>query len=136
MDVLAPFIADGETAEAIEPRPCALNPPPVASQSLADVHTAAGNPGHNGAPTAFGRAATMVISLVSVQFVRSAPRTSTPMPHGRHGIEGGGKHEAVMPIGSAQAQAERCACPVDHNMALRARFAAIRRVRAVAAPPF
>jgi hypothetical protein len=66
MDVLASFIADGETAEAVEPRQCALNHPPVVSQSLADVHTAAGNPGHNGAPPAFGPAATMVISLVSV----------------------------------------------------------------------
>ncbi len=136
MDVLASFIADGETAEAIEPRQCALDHPPVASQSLADVHTTAGDPGHNGAATAFGPAATMVISLVSVQLVRSAPGTSTPMPHGWHGIKGGCEHEAVMPIGSAQADPERCACPVDHNMALRARFAAIRRVRASGSAPF
>ncbi len=32
--------------------------------------------------------------------------------------------------------AERCACRVDHNMALRARFAAIRRVRASGSAPF
>jgi hypothetical protein len=91
MDVLASFIADGETAEAIEPGQCALHYPPVASQSLADVHTTAGDPGHNGAPTAFGPAATMVISLVGVQLVRSAPGTSTPMTDRRNGIKGGGQ---------------------------------------------
>lgn len=136
MDVLTTLIADGETAEAIEPRQCALHHPPIASQALADVHTTAGDSGHNGAPTAFAPAATMVISLVGVQLVRSAPGTSTPMTDRRNGIKGGGEHEAVMPIGSAQADPERCACPVDHTMALRARFAAIRRVRAGGSAPF
>jgi hypothetical protein len=39
-----------------------------------------------------------------------------------------------MPIGSAQA--ERCPRPVIHNMALRARFAAIRRVQVGGSAPF
>jgi hypothetical protein len=42
----------------------------------------------------------------------------------------------LLPVGSAQAQAERCTCPVDHNMALRARFAAIRRARASGSASF
>ncbi|GEO18088.1 hypothetical protein MAE02_57840 [Microvirga aerophila] len=40
-----------------------------------------------------------------------------------------------MPIGSAQAQAKWRARPVNHNMALRARFAAIRWVRAGGSAP-
>ena len=136
MDVLATLIANGETAEAVEPCQCTLDYPAIPSQALTDVHTAAGNPGHNGALAAFRAAATMIIGFVGVQLVRSAPGTSTPMADRRHGIEGGGEHEAVMPIGSAQADPERCACPVDHNMALRARFAAIRRVRAGGSAPF
>jgi hypothetical protein len=136
MDVLASFIANGETAEAVEPRQGALHHPAISSQALADVHAAAGNPGHDGAPPAFRAAATMVISLVGVQFGRAASRATGSMPHRRHGIERGCEHQAVVPVSPTQADPERCACPVDHNMALRARFAAIRRVRAGGCAPF
>jgi hypothetical protein len=40
------------------------------------------------------------------------------------------QHEAVVPVRGAQADPEGRAPAVDHKMALRARFAAIRRVRA------
>jgi hypothetical protein len=136
VDVLASVIANGEATEAVEPRHCALHHPSISSQALADVHTAAGNPGHNGTLSAFRAAAAMVVGLVGVQLVRSAPGTSPPMTHRRHRIEGGRQHEAVVPVGPAQADPERCARPVDHNMALRARFAAIRRVRAGGRAPF
>ncbi len=136
MDVLASFIADGETAEAVEPRQCALHHPSISSQALTVVHTAAGNSGHNGALSAFRAAAPMVIALVGVQFVRAASRATRSMTHRRHRIESGRQHQAVVPVSPAQAQAERCPRPVDHNMALRARFAAIRRVRAGGSAPF
>ncbi|EIM26479.1 hypothetical protein MicloDRAFT_00030280 [Microvirga lotononidis] len=129
-------MANGETAEAVEPRQCALDHPAIASRALAGIHAAAGNPGHDGAPPAFRAAAALVISFVGVQFVRAASRATRSMPHRRHGIECGCEHEAVMPVGPAQAQTERCARPVDHNMALRARFAEIRRVRAGGSAPF
>ncbi len=136
MDVLASFIANGETAEAIEPSQCALYHPAMPFQALTVVHTAAGNPGHNGAPSAFGPAAPMIIGLVGVQFMRPAPGTSPAMPHRLHSIESGCEHQAVVPVSLTQAETERCARPVDHNMALRARFAAIRRVRAGGSAPF
>jgi len=136
MDVLASFIADGETAEAVKPCQCALHHPAMPSQALTVVHTAAGNPGHNGAPPAFRTAAPMIIGFVGVQLMRPAPGTSPPMAHRRHRIEGGCKHQAVVPVSPTQAQAEWRARPVDHNMALRARFAAIRRVRAGGSAPF
>ncbi len=78
----------------------------------------------------------MVISLVGMQLVGPAPWATRSMPHRRDRIEGGRQHQAVVPVGAAQAQAERCPRPVDHNMALRARFAAIRRVRAGGRAPF
>jgi hypothetical protein len=101
MDVLTSFIADGETAEAVEPRQCALNHPAVASQVLTDVHTAAGNPGCNGALTAFRAAATMIVGFVGMQFIRPAPWEARSMPHGRDCIKSGGEHEAVVPVGAA-----------------------------------
>jgi len=78
----------------------------------------------------------MIISLVGVQFVRAAPRTPSAMPHRGLRFEGRCQHEAVMAVGAAQAHAEQCARPVDHNMALRAWFAAIRRVRTGGSAPF
>ena len=72
----------------------------------------------------------MIIGFVGMEFVRPAPRATPPMSHRRHSIERGCEHQAVVPVSSTQADPERCARPVDHNMALRARFAAIRRVRA------
>ena len=41
-----------------------------------------------------------------------------------------------MSVGARQPESERGAAPVRHHMALRARFAAIRRVRSGSAPPF
>lgn len=136
MDVLASFIANGEATEAVEPSQRALPHPAMPSQALTVVDTTSGNSGRDGALTTFRVAAPMIIGLVGVQFVRAASRAPRSMTHRRHGIEGGCEHQAVMPVGSAQADPERCARPVDHNMALRARFAAIRRVRASAGAPF
>lgn len=135
MDVLASFIANGETAEAVEPSQCALHHPAMPSQVLTVVHTAAGNPAHNGALTAFGPAAPMIIDLIGGQLMRPAPGKSPPMAHRRHRIEGGGKHQAVVSVRPTQADPEGRARPVDHKMALRARFAAIRRVRAGGSAP-
>lgn len=136
MDVLTSLIANGEAAEAVEPGQCALHYPPIAAQSLTDVHTAAGNPRRDGPSAALSAAPSMIVGFIGVQLVRSALGTSTPMADRRHRIESGREHEAIVPVSSAQAQAERCARPVDHNVALRARFAAIRRVRAGCSAPF
>ncbi len=40
------------------------------------------------------------------------------------------QRDAVVAVGAGQERGERGAAPVDHNVALRARAAAIRRVRA------
>ncbi len=89
MDVLTSFIPDGETAKAVEPSQCALHDPAISSQALADVHAAAGDPGHDGALPTFRAAALMVISLVGVQFGRAASRATATMTHRRHRIERG-----------------------------------------------
>lgn len=74
----------------------------------------------------------MVVSLAGMQFVRPTPRATTSTVHWRHSIKTGGEQA----VGSAQANPERRARSVAHNMALRARVAAIPRVRAGGrAPP-
>ena len=48
----------------------------------------------------------------------------------RDGIEGGRHHDGVVPVGPAQAEAERHATSVGDEVALRARLPPVRRVRA------
>ena len=129
VDIGAPLIADGQTAEAAEPGQGSLDDPSVSAQTLAAVHPTPSDAGHDGAGAAFGPAAPVIIGLVRVQLLGPPARPTSPVPHARHGVQGGRQHEAVVAVGWAQAHSERCASAVDHKMALRARFAAIRRVR-------
>lgn len=130
MDVGAPLIADGEAAKAVQPCQCPLDDPAMSAQSFAAVYTSPGNAGLNPALPAFAPAAAMVIGLVGVELAGALARTATTVTHARHGIQSRCQHHAVVPIGRAQPYSERGAPPVDHKMALRARFAAIRGVRA------
>ena len=70
------------------------------------------------------------IGLVGVEPVGALARTATTVAHAWHGIQSGCRHHAVVPVGRAQSHFERGAPAVDHKMALCARFAAIRWVRA------
>ncbi|GEO18089.1 hypothetical protein MAE02_57850 [Microvirga aerophila] len=92
MDVLASFVANGETAEAVEPCQCALHHPTISPEPLAAINAAAGDPGRDGVLAAFALAAAMVVSLVGVQFVRPAPRATAAMTHWRNRIKGGRQH--------------------------------------------
>ena len=130
MDVGAPLIPDGEAAKAVQPCQCPLDDPAVPAQSFAAVDAPSGNAGLDGAFSAFAPAAVMVIGFVGVELARALARTSTTVAHTWHGIQGGCQHHAVVPVGRAQPHSERGAPAIDHKMALRARFSAIRRVRA------
>ena len=130
MDVGAPLIADGEAAKAVQPCQCSLDDPAMSAQSIAAVEAPSGNAGLDGAFPAFAPAAAMVIGLVGVELVRALARTSTTVAHAWHGIQSGCQHHAVVPVGRAHPHSERGAPAIDHKMALRARFSAIRRVRA------
>lgn len=100
------------------------------AEPFAAVEAAPGNAGRDPALPAFAPAAVMVIGLVGVELVGTLARAATAVAHAWHGVEGGRQHQAVVPVGRAQAHPGRGAPLVDHKMALRARFAAIRRVRA------
>lgn len=130
MDAGAPLVADGEAAKTVEPCQRSLDNPSVPAQPFAAVYASPENAGRDPALPAFAPAAVMVVSLVGVELVRALARTSTTVAHAWHGIQNGCQHHAVVPVGRAQLHPERGAPAVDHKMALHARFAAIRRVRA------
>ena len=136
VDVGAPLIADGEAAEAIEPSERALDNPAVSAQPLARLHASSCNPGRDGAGATLLAAATVIVGFVRMELLRAPAGSTSAVPHARHGVERCGQHEAVVAIGRAQADPEERTLSVDHKMALRARFAAIRRVRAGLSAPF
>ena len=135
MDVGAPLVADGQAADAVEPSQRAFDDPAVPAEPFAAVEASPGNAGRDPALPAFAPAAVMVIGLVGVKLVGALARAATAVAHAWHGVEGGRQHQAVVPVGWAQAHPERCAPSVDHKMALRSRFAAIRWVRACLGTP-
>jgi len=67
-DVGAPFVTDGDAAEAGEPGERTLDHPSVSAEAFAAFYAAPGNP-RNDRPPAAGE----VIALVGVQLGRSAP---------------------------------------------------------------
>jgi hypothetical protein len=130
VDVGAPLVADGEAAEAAEPGQGSLNNPSVPAQPRARLHATSSDAGPDGAGAALLTATTMVVGLVGVELLGPPTGPALAVPHARHRVEGGRQHQAVVPVRRAQTDAERRAPSVDHKVALRARFASIRRVRA------
>ncbi len=130
MYVGAAFVADGKAAEAGEPGEGPLDHPAMASELLATFDAASGNAGRDRAGPAFPTATLVIVAFVGVQLDRATTRSTAPAPYTGNGVQGRGQHHAVVSVGTRQRHAERRAIPVDHKMALRARFAAIRRVRA------
>jgi hypothetical protein len=129
MDIGAALVTHAQAAEVIEPGQRSLDHPAVAAQALAGVDALAGNtdpdvPLGEGPP-----AAGEVIALVSMEF--GGPLA--PPPSGRlrrwDGIEQVLEDDRVVAVGPGQECGKRDTGSVDHNMALRARFAAIRRIR-------
>lgn len=70
-----------------------------------------------------------VISLVSIQLARSLPWSPPRTTNWLNSINRFLQHLAVVDVSRRMRYRERDSLSVDHRMALRARFSAIRRVR-------
>jgi len=71
-----------------------------------------------------------VITFVSMEFLRASSRSATLLANGRDGIHHRFQHRCFVHISARMPYDERDSSSFDHKMALRARFAAIRWVRA------
>src|SRR5829696_9340955 len=129
MDIRSPLIAHAQAAEVIEPGQRALDDPAMAAQADAGVDALAGNAHPNVAPGQRLPAARIVIALVGMKLVRPLAPLTRRRLDGRDGIQEVLEQHRVVPLGAAQERGERETGSLDHNMALRPRFAAIRRVR-------
>jgi len=136
MDIVSPFIANFQPAIAIEPGQGPLHDPTMAAQALAGIDLAPRNTRGDASLPQRLPAPRVVVPLVGVQFVRSLSRSSTPSFDRLNGIKRCLQHLGVVDIGGRQGYGEWDSVSVGHDMALRARFAAIRWIRAgFGAPP-
>jgi hypothetical protein len=136
MDVVAALVAHLEAPVAVHPRQSSFHHPPVSSQLLAGFDASPCYPGGYAPLPERLAASREVVSLVGMQLLRALARASTRRLADRlNGIHGLFQDLGVVDVGSCMDHRERDASSVDHNMALRARFALIRRIRAGSLAP-
>jgi len=129
MDVGASFVADGQPAEAMEPGQGALHHPTVSTQALAGVDALAGDAHPDVASGQRLAAAGDVRGLIGMQFGGPLASLSGRGLGRRDGVEQVLKDNRVVAVGPRQERGQRDSGALDHKMALRARFAPIRRIR-------
>jgi hypothetical protein len=129
MDIGSPFMANLQPAMAIEPGQCPIHQPSMMAQALAGVDPAPRNAGSDAPLTQGLLTPRRVVPFVGVQLVRSLTGSPTRAFDRLDDIDRGLPHFGVMDISSRLGYGERDSVSVNHNGALRARFAAIRRIR-------
>src|SRR4051812_28423032 len=129
MDIGAPLIAHAQATEVSEPGQGALDDPAVATQALAGVDALAGDAHPDVAFRQGLTAARDVIGLVGMEFVRPLASLTRRRLDGRDGVDQVLEDDRVVAIGTTQERGQRDPGSLDHKMALRARFAPIRRIR-------
>jgi len=132
MNVVTTLIADGQPTVGVEPGEGALYYPPVPAQRLAALYPLTCYAACNASLIKSRSAPAIVIRLVSVPLVRAKARASrlTKWTFDRlDSVHHLFKHHRVVSVGTRQPDRQRDTPSLDHNMALRARFALICGVR-------
>lgn len=132
MHVGATFVPNAEPAKAIEPRAGALDDPTMAPQARLRVDADARNAAANAVRMQKAAAVGFVIPFVGVHLVRApawVPALTERAMESRNRIEHVLEHHRVIHVRGREERGERNAVGVDHHMALRARFRAIRWIR-------
>ena len=137
MDVVASLVAYLQPSVAVHPRERSFHYPPVSSQPLAGFDAPPGYPGGYAPLPERLPASREVVGLVGMQLLRALARAPTRRLADRlDGIHGLLQDLGVVDVLSSVYHTERDAFPVDHNVALGALFALLRRVLAgLLAPP-
>jgi len=129
MDVIAPFVADFEAPISIEPRERALDHPTIAAKALARLNASSCDTRNDIPCSQRLTAASIVVALVRVQLGRPLAALAMRRSDRLDRVDGLFQHLGVVHVGCRLHYGEGNTLPVDHKMALRARFAAICRVR-------
>jgi hypothetical protein len=137
MNVIESFIPNTQSAIAVKPCSSSLHYPAVATQPLARFNASARDPRRDPTSPQLAAQSASIIGFVGMQLHGALARTPPSVAANRlNGIDDFEHHLRIMDIGRAQECRERDALALDHKMALRARFAAIRRILPGFCAPF
>jgi hypothetical protein len=136
MDIFSSLVSNLEPALAIQPGQRPFHHPAVTPKLLARLDASTRNSrGDSSLPQCLPTKP-KVIPLVSVQLARPLPWSPSWATNRLNSINRFLQHLAVVDVGCRMRYRERDSSSVDHKMALRARFSAIRWVRpGLFAPP-
>ena len=136
MNISPSLIAHLQAPKPIQPRERSLHHPAMPAQALAGVNALSSN-SRDDVPVTQGLTMTgRVICLISMQLVRTLARSATSLWKGRYSIHHHQEHLRVMDICTRVSYRQGDTTSVYHKMALRTRFASIRRIWAgLLSPP-
>lgn len=130
MNVIAPFVSDFQSPEAVQPCQCPFHHPAVAAKSLAGLDPSARYSSRYSSALQRLSAEVEVVSLIRMYFLRPKPRSpGSSVAHWMDSFDHFFKYLGIMPVRSGDYHRQRRAIAVYRNMALRALFASIRRIR-------
>ena len=136
MNIIQPLISNPQPPITVEPTSRPLYYLAMSAQSLTAVYPFTSY-SHSYASLAYcSTTGWIVIPFVTVQFIRPLARTPLGSLNRFDCIKHLSQHLRVVNVSCRLSHRERDALSVDHNMALRPRFAAIRRIRPGRRAPF
>lgn len=119
-----------ESAKLVEPGAGSLNYPAVLAQPLAGVPAASGDPNLDASHTYRTAMRRIVVSLVGMQLLRPLSGSTTTLLYRLNCVQHRLKHLNIVRVGRRYLYSKWNPAALYHKMALRARFASIRRIRA------
>ena len=136
MDVGPALVADRETPKAVKSGERPLHDPAVPTQSLAALHSPSGYLRLDATPTREMPAARAVVALVGVKLPGTFARPPGALLHGLDRIHHLFEQLRVVDVGGGDGGGEEYAPPIDEEVVLGARPAAVYGVGAgLLAPP-
>jgi hypothetical protein len=130
------LIANDESAKLAKPRQGPLDDPAHPAGMSAGIDLLAGNAIKDPPGPQHRMTAGVIVALVGMQLRRPRAGPAAGAADRRHCRQQGPEQMAVIHVGRGQVQGQRDTLAVGQHMALRARFAAIRWIRAGTRPPF
>jgi hypothetical protein len=129
MNLIPTLIPDTQTTTSVQPGKGAFNNPAMRTQAHSLVNASSSKSGNN---SSFYQSLSMFVAIIASVRMQLF-RTTSELPIGSrqrwYCIDHLQKHRNITHIGTCVPYGEWDSSSVDHNMALRARFAAIRWIR-------
>ncbi len=129
MYIISTLKSNTEPLELVEPGAGSLDNPAMLSKGLAGVDAASGNPDLHAALAHSPAQYRIIVSLISIQLLRTLPWSASSLFYRLDCIKHYLKHLRIMRVCWRELCCKWNTLSLYHNMALRARFSAIRRIR-------